>query len=236
MKYNYQNLSSCHTETQFTFRKVSLLLWSANLLSSSLTKALSTLTNMTIFSFDQGDHGDQCQQGDHGNQCLQHLFQFVLHLGKTRHLHCWPSTLFRPSKICRGSLFQKMLRKSKRNSIPPYTYCFSLSCLKSNIRLIIFSNLTTEPLVHTETEWHETALCCSLLPVLRSRSTSGNTGIRYCWIGCHENRRVNRLTLSDAQVFTLCNCGQSSDLVLIGRGGRLPNPNWLSKTQHWHWL
>ena len=97
-----------------------------------------------------------------------------------------------------------------------------ISCLKSNIRLIIFSNLTTEPLVHTETEWHETALCCSLLPVLRSRSTSGNTGIRYCWIGCHENRRVNRLTLSDAQVFTLCNSGQSSDLVLIGRGGGYP--------------
>ena len=57
MKYNYQNLSSCHTETQFTFRKVSLLLWSANLLSSSLTKALSTLTNITLIRCDQGDQG-----------------------------------------------------------------------------------------------------------------------------------------------------------------------------------
>ena len=51
-----------------------------------------------------------------------------------------------------------MLRNSKRNSIPPYTHCFSLSCLKSNIRLIIFSNLTTEPLVHTETYTNETKL------------------------------------------------------------------------------
>ena len=33
-----------------------------------------------------------------------------------------------------------------------------ISCLKSNIRLIIFSNLTTEPLVHTETYTNETKL------------------------------------------------------------------------------